>query len=42
MREVYVPGARMTRLGKFPDASVRTLAEEPTAAELADATLSAG
>ena len=42
MREVYVAGVGMTRFGKFPDASVRSLAEEATAAALADATLSPG
>jgi len=42
MREVYVAGVGMTHFGKFPDASVRSLAEEATAAALADATLSPG
>src|ERR1044072_5403423 len=42
MREVYVAGVGMTRFGKFPDASVRSLAEEAPAAALSDATLSAG
>ncbi|MGH9008406.1 MAG: thiolase family protein [Acidimicrobiia bacterium] len=39
MRDVFVAGAGMTRFGKFPDSSVRTLAEEATAAALADAGL---
>jgi len=42
MRDVYVGGAGMTRFGKFPDSSVRSLAEEATAAALADAGLAAG
>jgi acetyl-CoA acetyltransferase len=42
MRDVYVAGAGMTRFGKFPDSSVRSLAEEATAAALADGGLSAG
>ncbi len=42
MRDVYVAGVGMTRFGKFPDSSVRSLAEEATARALADADLSAG
>jgi acetyl-CoA acetyltransferase len=42
MRDVYVAGAAMTRFGKFPASSVRALAEEATAAALADAGLAAG
>jgi acetyl-CoA acetyltransferase len=42
MRDVYVAGAGMTRFGKFPDSSVRSLAEEATAAALADAEIAAG
>jgi acetyl-CoA acetyltransferase len=42
MRDVYVAGAGMTRFGKFPDSSMRTLAEEATAAALADAGLGSG
>jgi acetyl-CoA acyltransferase len=42
MRDVYVAGAGMTRFGKFPDSSVRSLAEEATAAALGDAGLSPG
>jgi acetyl-CoA acyltransferase len=37
MREVYVAGAAMTRFGKFPDATIRTLAEEATNGALDDA-----
>jgi acetyl-CoA acetyltransferase len=42
MRDVYVAGAGMTRFGKFPDSSVRSLAEEATAAALGDAGLPPG
>jgi acetyl-CoA acyltransferase len=37
MREVYVAGAAMTRFGKFPDTTVRALAEEATRGALDDA-----
>lgn len=36
-RDVYVAGAGMTRFGKFPQATVRSLAEEATTDALADA-----
>lgn len=39
MRDVYVAGVGMTRFGKFPDCSVRALAEEATAGALDDAGL---
>jgi acetyl-CoA acetyltransferase len=42
MRDVYVAGVGMTRFGKFPDSSVRSLAEEATAGALADAGLLPG
>lgn len=41
MREVYVAGAAMTRFGKFPDATIRTLAEEATNGALDDAGITA-
>jgi acetyl-CoA acyltransferase len=41
MREVYVAGAAMTRFGKFPDTTVRALAEEATRGALDDAGVSA-
>jgi acetyl-CoA acetyltransferase len=37
MREVYVAGAAMTRFGKFPDTTIRALAEEATRGALDDA-----
>lgn len=37
MRDVFVAGAGMTRFGKFPDTTVRALAEEATRDALADA-----
>ncbi len=37
LRDVFVAGAGMTRFGKFPDTTVRALAEEATTAALADA-----
>jgi acetyl-CoA acyltransferase len=40
MREVLIAGASMTRFGKFPDTTVRALAEEATRDALADATVS--
>ena len=42
MRDVYVAGAAMTQFGKFPDSSMRALAEQATADALSDADLSAG
>jgi len=39
MRDVFVAGASMTRFGKFPDTTVRALAEEATRGALADAGL---
>jgi len=41
LRDVYVAGAAMTRFGKFPASSVRSLAEEATRDALADAGLEA-
>jgi len=41
MREVYVAGAAMTRFGKFPDTTVRALAEEATRGALDDAGVTA-
>jgi acetyl-CoA acetyltransferase len=41
MREVYVAGAAMTRFGKFPDTTIRTLAEEATNGALEDAGVTA-
>ena len=37
MRDVYIAGTGMTAFGKFMDSTIRTLAEEATAAALADA-----
>ena len=37
MRDVYVAGAAMTRFGKFPDTTIRALAEEATRGALDDA-----
>ncbi len=37
MRDVYIAGAGMTAFGKFMDSTIRSLAEEATAAALADA-----
>jgi len=37
LREVFVAGASTTRFGKFPDSTVRALAEEATRGALADA-----
>ncbi|HEY4409094.1 MAG TPA: thiolase family protein [Acidimicrobiia bacterium] len=42
MRDVHVAGVGMTRFGKFPDSSVRSLAEEAAARALADADLPPG
>lgn len=41
MRDVAISGAGMTRFGKFPDRSVRSLAEEATHAALQDAGIEA-
>jgi len=41
MREVYVAGAAMTRFGKFPDTTVRALAEGATRGALDDAGVTA-
>jgi acetyl-CoA acyltransferase len=41
MREVYIAGAAMTRFGKFPDTTVRALAEEATRGALDDAGVTA-
>jgi acetyl-CoA acyltransferase len=37
MRDVYIAGAAMTRFGKFPDTTIRALAEEATRGALHDA-----
>jgi acetyl-CoA acyltransferase len=37
MRDVYIAGAAMTRFGKFPDTTIRALAEEATRGALRDA-----
>lgn len=42
VRDVYVAGAAMTRFGKFPDRTVRALAEQAVRAALADAGVTAG
>jgi acetyl-CoA acyltransferase len=41
MREVYVAGAAMSRFGKFPDTTIRALAEEATNGALEDAGVTA-
>jgi acetyl-CoA acetyltransferase len=41
MREVYVAGAAMTRFGKFPDTTIRALAEEAVNGALEDAGVTA-
>ena len=41
MREVYVAGAAMTRFGKFPDTTIRALAEEAVTGALDDAGVTA-
>lgn len=41
MHDVYVAGAAMTRFGKFPDTTVRALAEEATRGALNDAGVTA-
>jgi acetyl-CoA acyltransferase len=41
MHEVYVAGAAMTRFGKFPDTTIRALAEEATNGALDDAGVTA-
>jgi acetyl-CoA acetyltransferase len=42
MREVYVAGAAMTRFGKFPDTTIRALAEEAVRGALGDAGVAPG
>jgi acetyl-CoA acyltransferase len=42
VRDVYIAGAAMTRFGKFPDRTVRALAEQAVRAALADAGVTAG
>jgi acetyl-CoA acyltransferase len=42
MRDVYVTGAGMTRFSKFPDETMRTLAEEAVETALADSRIQAG
>lgn len=37
MRDAYIAGAAMTRFGKFPDSTIRSLGEEATGGALADA-----
>src|SRR5215472_3494729 len=41
MHEVYVAGAAMTRFGKFPDTTIRALAEEAAHGALEDAGVTA-
>lgn len=41
MRDVYIAGAAMTRFGKFPDTTIRALAEEATRGALDDAGVAA-
>jgi acetyl-CoA acyltransferase len=41
MREVYVAGSAMTKFGKFPDTTIRALAEEATRGALDDAGVTA-
>jgi acetyl-CoA acyltransferase len=41
MRDIYVAGAAMTRFGKFPDTTIRTLAEEAANGALEDAGVTA-
>src|SRR5215207_3151309 len=41
MSDVYIAGVGMTRFGKFPDSTIRSLAEEAVAEALADARLTA-
>jgi acetyl-CoA acyltransferase len=41
MRDIYVAGAAMTRFGKFPDTTIRALAEEATNGALEDAGVTA-
>jgi acetyl-CoA acyltransferase len=41
MREVYIAGAAMTRFGKFPDTTIRALAEEATRGAMDDAGVTA-
>jgi acetyl-CoA acyltransferase len=41
MSDVFIAGVGMTRFGKFPDSTIRSLAEEAVAEALADARLTA-
>jgi acetyl-CoA acetyltransferase len=41
MRDIYIAGAAMTRFGKFPDTTIRALAEEATRGALDDACVTA-
>src|SRR6202008_3810721 len=41
MRDIYVAGAANTRFGKFPDTTIRALAEEATRGALEDADVTA-
>jgi acetyl-CoA acetyltransferase len=41
MSDVMIAGAAMTRFGKFPDATIRTMAEDAVSAALTDAGMSA-
>lgn len=41
MHDVYIAGAAMTRFGKFPDTTIRALADEATRAALDDASVTA-
>jgi acetyl-CoA acyltransferase len=41
MRDIYIAGAAMTRFGKFPDTTIRALAEEATRGALDDAGITA-
>jgi Thiolase, N-terminal domain len=41
VRDVYIAGAAMTKFGKFPDRTVRALAEQAVRAALADAGVTA-
>jgi acetyl-CoA acyltransferase len=42
MRDIYIAGAAMTCFGKFPDTTIRELAEEATNGALEDAGVTAG
>jgi acetyl-CoA acyltransferase len=41
MRDVYVAGTAMTKFGKFPETTIRALAEEAVRSALADAGVTA-